>query len=300
MRAASISSLLVTVALSSTLGACKPKSPEVIVFHAASLSRVFGDLAEHLKAGEPSWSVRLEPSGSQVAARKVSEQGLKADLVAVADDAVLLRLLVPQHAPGTIVFATNELVLAHLAHSPGTAEVSAENWPEIISGEGVRVGCANPDLAPVGYHTIMAWQLAEEHLNRPGLAGRLAAACRARAQVNDETELVALLEAKAIDYAFVYASTAEDHRLKVTRLPDEVNLSRPQLASTYAHASAEVRLRSGAAPVRLPGRPITYGLSVISSAPNPAGAKAFVERLLSEEGQRALARHGFHPIAGSP
>ena len=280
-------------------GACKPRN-EIVVFHAASLSRVFGDVAERLRAREPGLTVRLEPSGSQVAARKVSEQGLKADIVAVADDAVLDRLLIPQYASATVVFATNELVLVHQAHSPGTAEVTQESWPDIVLRDGVRLGCVNPDLAPIGYHTLMAWQLAGEALAKPELAGQLRRTCLERQLANDETELVALLEAKAIDYAFVYASTAEDHRLKVTRLPNTFNLSRISLSPAYARASAEVRLHTGAPPIRLTGRPITYGLAVLSSAPNPAGAKAFVELLSSEEGQRALERHGFHPLEARP
>lgn len=287
--------LLVLVAAAAA--GCRPRN-EVIVFHAASLSRVFGDLADRMRRQNPGWSVRLEPSGSQVAARKVSEQGLKADLVAVADDAVLDRLLVPQFAPASLVFATNELVLAHLAHSPGTEKVTSENWPQIVLDGGARLGCANPDLAPIGYHTLTAWQLAEGELSKPGLSSRLEDACRRQALSHDENELVALLEARAIDYAFLYASTAEDHRLKVTRLSDATNLSRLALRASYAKASVEVHLKTGDPATRLAGRPITYGLAVLSSAPNPAGAKAFVELVTGEEGQRALAHHGFRPLEG--
>jgi molybdate/tungstate transport system substrate-binding protein len=276
---------------------CRPRR-EIVVFHASSLSRVFGELSERLRE-QGGWSVRLEPSGSNLAARKVSEHGLRADVVAVADASVLDGLLVPRFAPATVLFATNELVLAHLGHSPGTADVTQENWPELVLG-GARLGCANPDLAPIGYHTLTAWQLAELELQQPGLAQRLDDACHRQALAQDENELVALLEAKAIDYAFLYGSTAEDHRLKVTRLPPSVNLSLPALAASYARASVEVHLKTGEPPTRLQGRPITYGLAVLRDAPSPAGAKAFVELLTGEEGQRTLSRHGFFPLeAGS-
>ena len=276
------------------LGACKPKS-EVVVFHAASLSAVFGELADRLKAADPPITVRLEPSGSLLAARKVTEQGLRADVVAVADDAILQKLIVPARAPRAVVFATNELVLAHLAHSPGTEEVTQQTWPEILSRPGVRLGRVDEDLAPIGYHTLFAWQLAGQAASRPGLAKQLRDACPKERVVHDEAELLALLEAKAVDYAFLYRSTAEDHRLKVTPLGDEVNLSRPELAAAYATASTEVRLHTADAPVRLTGRPISYALAVLADAPNPAGAKAFVELLASDDGRKALERHGFRP-----
>jgi hypothetical protein len=100
----------------------------------------------------------------------------------------------------------------------------------------------------------------------------------------DENELVALLEAKAIDYAFLYASTAEDHRLKVTRLSDATNLSRLALRASYAKASVEVHLKTGEPATRLVGRPITYGLAVLSSAPSPARPGRLSSSSPGEEG----------------
>jgi molybdate/tungstate transport system substrate-binding protein len=281
------------------LSGCSQRN-EVIVFHATSLSRVFADAAERLQARVPALTLRLEPSGSQVAARKVSEQGLRADVVAVADDAILERLLVPRLAPRVVVFATNELVLAHLTHSTGTDEMSAVNWPDLLSRPGVRLGRVDADLAPVGYHTLIAWQLAEQTLARPGLAHRLRQGVAKEHVAHDEAELLALLEARAVDYAFLYRSTAEDHRLKVTPLPDEVNLSRPELGEGYGQATIEVQLRSGDARTRLRGRVITYGLVVPTEAQNPRGAEAFLDLLFSEDGRRMLERHGFRPLAERP
>ena len=278
---------------------CAPKN-EVVVFHATSLSRVFGDLAKQLEAVSPPVRLRLEPSGSQVAARKVSEQRLPADVVAVADDAVLRRLLVPSHADGVVVFATNALVLAHREHSAGTAEVTAENWPDVLARPGVRLGRVDEDLAPLGYHTLLAWQLAEGALGRPGLAAALRAGVKKEHVAHDEAELLGLLEARALDYAFLYRSTAEDHRLKVTRLPEAYDLSRADRAADYAKAVVQVRLRSQEAPVDVPGRPIIYGLAIPRGAKNAAGAQAFVALLRSEAGRAALERHGFTPLpAGS-
>ena len=42
---------------------------------------------------------------------------------------------------------------------------------------------------------------------------------------NDIAELVSLLQTRAIDYAFLFRSMAEEHHLKTIRLPKNINLS---------------------------------------------------------------------------
>lgn len=288
-----------TLALAAALllAGCKARG-EIVVFHAASLSRVLADVKERFERAHPGWVLRAEPSGSQVAARKVSELGLRADLVLVADLRVLDRLLAPGHADWSLAFATNEIVLAHAQHSRFTEEVSERSWPEVLGRPDVRLGRVDPDLAPIGYQTLLAWRLAELGAGgaAPDLAARLAARCADGHVVSDETELVALLEARAVDYAFLYRSTAEDHRLKITALPPEASLGDPRLAAAYARAEVEVRMRTGAPRERVRGAPLLFGLSIPRGAPSPEGALLLAAFLLGEEGRAALARAGFRPV----
>ena len=281
--------LVVTVVL--LAGGCSGRK-EVVVFHAASLRRIASDVAEEFQRREPGWHVRLEPSGSLAAARKVTELGMRADVVAVADVGVIDRMLVPRHAAWSVEFASGEIVLAHKDHSRFTDEVSTDNWPEVLQRPGVRLGRANPETAPLGYHTLFAWQLCAG--GRPGLHDALAARVAREHLAPDETELLALLEARAVDYAFLYRSTAEDHHLKTTPLAEACNLSRRDLRARYA--SAEVTVRG----TRLQGAPVTYGATVPAGAPNPAAGGRFLALLLGEEGRRLLRRAGFHPLQPAP
>src|SRR5512140_2560750 len=194
---------------------------ELVVFHASSLSRVLSEIAAQFEKEDSSVRVRLEPSGSQVAVRKLTELGMRADVLAVAD----IALLDSTHGPPSSLrfpLATNAIVLAHMDHSRFTEEVTAANWPEVLLRDGVRLGCADPALAPIGYHTEISWKLAELGGRYPpagpDLAARLRAHCSAQI-APDETELVALLESRAVDYAFVYRTTALDHHLKTVKLP---------------------------------------------------------------------------------
>ena len=87
------------------------------MFYASSLSAVLGDAAEAFQKENPGYRLRLEPSGSQVAARKVAELGMRADIVAVADAGLIPKMMIPAHATWSAIFATNEIVLAHKDHS---------------------------------------------------------------------------------------------------------------------------------------------------------------------------------------
>jgi molybdate/tungstate transport system substrate-binding protein len=277
------------------------KSNEVVIFYASSLSAVLGDAAEAFRREHPRVRVRLEPSGSQVAARKVSELGLRPDIVAVADAGIIGKIMVPRHASWNVVFATNELVLAHKDHSRFTDEISTQNWPSMLTRPGVRLGRADPDTAPLGYHTLLAWQLAEQSslygASAANLASRLSGQCAKQHVTHDEAELLGLLESRALDYAFVFRSTAEDHHLKITALPAEENLGRPELATQYAKASVEVRMKQGEGKLRITGAPITYGLTMPSVAPQPALAREFIAMLLGDKGNQLLRRRGFQPAS---
>ncbi|MGC4116001.1 MAG: extracellular solute-binding protein [Myxococcales bacterium] len=280
-------------------GCSKPR--EVVVFHAASLRRVMADAAAAFEKAEPGVKVRLEPSGSQVAIRKVTEQGLAADVVATSDAAQLEQALVPSHAAWMLEFAGNELVLAHLQHSRFTDEVSERSWPEVLLRPGVRLGRADPDSAPLGYHTLLAWQLAERHggfgASGEDLASRLMKSASGARLAADETELLGMLESRGLDYAFLYRSTAEDHHLKSVRLPRELSLADPALAAVYSAVAVEVRTASDAGERRLlAGRAITYGVSVPAKARNPADAERFVAFLAGPKGQALQKAAGFEPL----
>jgi molybdate/tungstate transport system substrate-binding protein len=203
-------------------------------------------------------------------------------------------MMIPMHATWSAIFATNEIVLAHKDHSKLTDQITPANWPEILSRPGVRLGRADPDTAPLGYQTLMVWQLAEA--SSPGLGARLLGQCAPAHVTHDEVELLSLLESRAIDYAFLFRSTAEDHHLKILTLPPEINLSRPDLAERYARASVEVRMKQGQGEGRIAGAPVTYGLAIPANAPHPDAAARFAGFLLGEAGRRLLERRGFHPL----
>jgi molybdate/tungstate transport system substrate-binding protein len=281
--------------------ACKSQKTDVVIFYASSLTAVLGDAAEAFQKSNPHYRLRLEPSGSQVAVRKVSELGMRADIVAVADAGLIPKMMVPSHATWNLLFATNEMVIAHKDHSKWTDQINQDNWSEVLTRDGVRLGRADPDTAPVGYQTLMVWQLAEaagmKGGGTGGLSSQLIGHCAKEHVTHDEAELLALLESRAVDYAFLFRSTAEDHHLKVVSLAPEINLSRQDLADRYAAARVDVQMKRGQGTKTLTGAPIVYGLTIATNAPHAEAATRFVSFLSGEAGRKLLLRRGFHPIS---
>jgi len=79
--------------------------------------------------------------------------------------------------------------------------------------------------------------------------------------------------------------------LKYVDLPPQISLSNPALAKSYAKVS--VQGPSGL----VTGKPIIYGLTVPSNAPNAALGEQFVAFVLGAKGQAIMHASGFVVIS---
>jgi len=232
----------------------------------------------------------LETSGSLELARRLTDLGKEADVVALADEEVFPRLLMPAQVRWYARFARNRLVLAHAEQAAGLSEVKGGEWRQVLQRRGVEVGRADPDLDPAGYRTLMLFQLAERHYRDAGLADRLLANSAPRHVRPKSAELVALLQSREIDYAWMYESSARGAGLPFVTLPSEVDLGDEGLAAVYEGAT--VRVLGGAVgdTLVMRGEPIRYGITIPVQSPRPALGEAFVRFLLSRDGVAVLRR----------
>lgn len=270
----------------------------VTIFLAAGLHQTFDELARELERREPGLKINIEASGSLEAARKLTDYQRTGDIVVLADKRLMEAMLIPQYAAWAIEFCTNELVLAYSENSRYAAEINEENWTDVLLREDVRICRADEHLAPIGYRTLMAWQLADK-LYADKLGGRSIYQTLIRRVGKelirpDVEEVIPLIGTEA-DYAIIYRSTAHEHNLPYVNLPPEINLGEPAQAEFYAQAKVLVRQQGGELN-ELRGSPIVFTLTIPKEAKNPADAAEFVALLLSEEGRRALSDHGFSPI----
>jgi len=271
-----------------------PQRPggELVVFHAGSLAAPLKEVAAAFSAEYPGVKVVREAAGSRWCARKIADLGRRCDVMASSDYTVIENLLIPNYADWVIKFAANEIVIAYGRRSRLAGGINAQNWHEILARDDVVIARSDPNADPCGYRAVLVMKLAEKHYAAAGLAERLLVKDRRHIRPK-ETDLLALLELGAVDYAFLYRSLAEQHGLRYVRLPDEINLGNPRFADFYATVSARISSKSPGGFIMKPGAPIVYGVTIPRNAPNPAAARAFLEFLLDEtKGMAIMRRNG--------
>jgi len=293
MRYISIISLILIIFISSCNDGRREK--EVIVFHAGSLSVPFKALAEKFESENPGTNILLEPAGSLVCARKITELKKPCDIIASADYFVIDQLLIPDYASWSIRFATNELVIAFSERSEKASVIDSVNWTQILLSDDVTFARADPDSDPGGYRTVMMFMLAEKYYGISGLASGLSAKNLNYIRPK-EVDLIAILESASVDYIFIYKSVALQHNLRFIELPDHLNLGDPQKNSYYNSVSVEVAGSSPGNRIKIAGDYINYSLSILSEAPEREAAEDFVSFLLSREGMEILRASGQDPI----
>ncbi len=253
----------------------------LVIFHAGSLSIPLKKASTIFGEQNPGVKVLLEASGSRTAARKVSQLGRKADIVASADYTVIDNLLIPKFAKWNVVFARNEVVVAYTNKSKYANEINPKNWYKIVTRKGVSIGHSDPNVDPCGYRALMLFQLAEKYYKCQGVYKAL----KGKAMVRPKSvELIALLQTGNLDYAIEYRSVAVQHHLKFVQLPSEINLSSMRFASYYAKAKVKVTGKKPGTFILKKGKPIVYGLTMTTVAPHKQLAIKFLRFFLSVDG----------------
>jgi molybdate/tungstate transport system substrate-binding protein len=271
------------------------KGKEVIIFHAGSLSVPFKELAIEFEKRNPGVKILMEPAGSLVCARKVTELKKPCDIVASSDYFVINEFLIPKYATWGIRFATNEIVIAFTEKAKYSSKIDSSNWKDILLKNDVIFARSDPDSDPCGYRTVFTFLLAEKYYNNPGLANKFLSKDKEYMRPK-EVDLVALIESNAIDYMFQYKSVAIQHKLKYIELPARINLSDPAYNDYYHNVSEEVTGSTPGSKIRVSGDYINYSLTVIDNAPDKEEAIKFTDFLLSPEGVEVFRKNGQKPI----
>ena len=277
----------------------------IVVFHAGSLAVPFSEIEKAFEEKYPQYDVQREVSGSRKAARKISDIGRKADVIASADYKVIDNLLIPKNAKFNVQFATNEMAIAYTEKSKFTDEINAENWTEIVLRNGVKIGHSNPNTDPCGYRSILVTKLAEQYYEKPDFFKDLLG-YKEMYKVGDEekkkvvvrpkeTDLLALLQVHALDYLYIYKSVAQQHGLKYITLPKEISLKDGEFDRLYRSVSFNISGKKPGESIRKKGAAMVYGITIPQNDRSPVNAKgavAFVNFVLSKEGSEIIEKNG--------
>jgi molybdate/tungstate transport system substrate-binding protein len=271
------------------------KPVEIIVFHAGSLSVPFKQMKDEYEKQYPDVRILLEPAGSLVCARKITELKKPCDIIASADYFVINELLIPEYTKWSIRFATNEIVIAYSDKAKYASEINADNWTDILLREDVIYSRSDPDSDPCGYRSVFTIMLAEKFYGKPGLTGKMLSKNKDFIRPK-EVDLVALIESNVIDYMFQYKSIAIQHGFRYIELPDEINLSDAAKSSMYSSVSLDVTGRKPGTKMKVRGEYINYSMTVIDSAPHKDEALDFICFIISEMGRQILKANGQDPL----
>jgi molybdate transport system substrate-binding protein len=259
--------LILSLFLGLCLASCErsevaPSSPEprrLVVFAAASLTDAFTEIGENFEAANSGTTLSFNFAGSQ-ALRTQIEEGAPADVFASANakemDTLVAGAFVANAAPQ--MFLTNELVIIVPEGNPAGVD-SVESLSEV----GLKLVLAAEEV-PVGRYSREAF-----YLMNARFGGDFKDKVLANIVSNEDNvrQVVAKVQLGEADAGIVYTSDA---------------VAAPELPTIEIPAEMNVIAE--------------YPIASLAAAKNPDLAAAFVEYVLSPEGQAVLQKWGFGPV----
>lgn len=285
MRRTSRRSCLVAAATAgaSVAGCLVGGSRGVNVLAAGSLATTVEDHVGPAFEADEGTPVEGEYHGTNALLRMVEDGTKRPDVVLSADATLLRDRLYGSFTDWDVEFATNSLGLCYRADTAfGAAIEAGQPWygPALDADEG-DLAISNPDLDPLGYRAVLAFELAEREHGVEGLAADLLALAY---EEPEEPQLLAGVESGARAAAVAYRNMAVDHDLPFAEFPDAYDFADPTLADHYATVSYTTDDGYTAE-----GRPILYNATVLADADRPDAGHRFVQYLLDNPGLLADA-----------
>jgi molybdate/tungstate transport system substrate-binding protein len=280
---------------SSTSGSASPAGSgahgTLIVFGAGTLATPFAAEIAAFKKANPGVTVQSQFGASGDMVKHVTQLGQPADVLGVADYSLIPKLMsdpAKPHAAWYVGFVSNQITFAYTSRSKGASQLTPANWYKVLAEPGVHIGRSNPAADPSGYQVLQMLQLAQGYYHDPGLSAAVLKNSPDSSVAETETSLLAALQSGQIDYLAIYRSNALEEHLSYIALPAQINLSDSSMAAQYAKAS----VNAGSLGVKK-AKPIIYGLTIPSNAPDPALAQKFISFVLGPQGQAIMSSKGF-------
>ena len=269
----------------------------LIVFGAGTLANPFAQEIAAFKAQHPGITVHSQFSASGDRVKAITQLGQPADVLGVADYSLIPKDMfgaggAKRYASWYVGFVSNQITFAYTSHSKGAGDLTPANWYRVLAEPGVHIGRSNPSADPSGYQILQMLKLAQGYYHDPSLSVSVLKNSPAASEAETETSLIAALQSGQLDYLAVYRSDALQHHFNYIHLPPQISLSDPALASTYATVSSP-----GTGGKIVKAKPIIYGLTVPTNAPDKALGEQFVKFMLSPKGQAIMRANGFVVIS---
>jgi molybdate/tungstate transport system substrate-binding protein len=166
------------------------------------------------------------------------------------------------HVAWYVGFAESPLMIGYNPRSKFAADFKKKRWDQVLQEPGIRIGRTDPKLDPKGAFTVEMVTKAADLYHQPDLVQKILGAPENPEQVLPEETLVGRLQSGQLDAGFFYTTETSDLKIPALQPAPELKIN------------------------------ASYTLTVLSDAPNSAGATRFVNFLLSAKGRELLKQHG--------
>ena len=297
MQIKTLTALLLTGAAGFSLQA--QANTDIRVTYAGSMGKVMDQSLGPAFAKQNDGKYEGQGQGAYGMARLLASKKITADVfvsitpgpMQILKDAGLIDDAVPVASTSMVVaYSPKGKFAQQFAQAKGTDA----SWLKVLATPGIKFGRTDPINDPKGQNIIFTLLLAEKYYKEPGVADKILGGYQNPAQTHLEGGLLARLESGQVDAAAGYESEVISAHLPYVALPDEINLSNPDMAKQwYDTVSFSVKDSTGK-DKELHTQPLVYYAAVLKNAPHgTAAGKAFVDFMLSQPGQALFKQNGY-------
>ena len=247
-----------TTTSTATTTTTAPVATTLNVFAAASLKESFTAIATRYQQAHPKITIKLNFAGSQILEQQIAS-GAPADVFASADQTNMQKAVDAGLVGNSKVFVKNRLTVIIPAGNPGNI-----NSLKDLSRKGVKIDIGAPAV-PAGKYSLQVLAKMAQSSNY-GKAYENAVKANFVSQETDVKAVVNKVQLGEVDAGFVYmtdVTAAVSNKIKMIDIPDNFNVI------------------------------AQYPIAVTKSSAHSNEARAFVQYILSPEGQAVLQQHHF-------
>jgi molybdate/tungstate transport system substrate-binding protein len=282
---------LTAAGIASAAGATTPLD----VAYAGSMGAVMNGGVRTGAAQALGVDLRGRAQGSMGLARLIEGGSIRPDVFISVTPGPMQLVLDAHKATKAVPIARTEMVIAYSPRSrfakqfATSGQPGARQWWEILETRGLRFGRTDPIVDPLGLNIIFVMKLTADYYRQPNLAELVLGGDINRAQIFQEPELMARLQAGQIDASAAYRTQPGAMNLPFVSLPKEINLGDAELASSYGKVSVTLNGKT------LKPSPLVFYATALSAAPHPELAQKFVDWLAGNDGRAALTAGSYDP-----
>lgn len=258
------------------LAGCLGRNTDAVtVLSAGSLATTFEEHIGPAFEEETGISLHGEYYGSNALMRMIEDRTKHPDVIVSADATLLRDRLYDDVTEWDIEFASNSVGIGYNEETAFGKRLDGDDpWFEIaLETEEGDLAIADPDLDPLGYRAVQAFDLAEKKHDVEGLRKDL---LQLVYKEPEEPQIMAAVESGARAAAIVYRNMAIDHEMLFYEFPAEYNFANPELADYYA----TVQYTTDEEEYTAEGRPVLYNATVNDQADEPDSGHRLIQFLI--------------------